>query len=295
MFRLVPHPDAATEPALQLGPAPSGGEGRDASPFQRWQMLPGFFRVLPVGRLKPSASALLVEASSGEPVVTQTRVGSGRALLVGTDETWRWRAGGGEELHERFWLQLVRHAAGEPHAAVSERLGLDLDKIAADVGEVVRAKARDFVGGDPARLRLEVVREGQPARAVPLAQAADSRPGRLTAAVGPLPEGDYQVKLYEADAPQGAVSLPLHVTAGYETELADVTPDGAALARLAEASGGEVYRLDDLPRLVERLRAATRRRSRYVEQRLWDSPYLFVLVVACFAAEWAARKRLGLA
>jgi hypothetical protein len=50
-----------------------------------------------------------------------------------------------------------------------------------------------------------------------------------------------------------------------------------------------------MDRLAGRLHAATERRSRYVEQRLWDSPFLFVFVVACLAAEWAARKRLGLA
>jgi hypothetical protein len=53
--------------------------------------------------------------------------------------------------------------------------------------------------------------------------------------------------------------------------------------------------LEQVGRLADRLRERAARRSSYVEQRLWDSPYLFVLVVACFAAEWAARKRLGLA
>jgi len=85
------------------------------------------------------------------------------------------------------------------------------------------------------------------------------------------------------------------VTSGYEAELADVSGDESVLSRLAEASGGELFRLEQTGRLAERLRATSARRSRFVEQRLWDSPYLFVLVVACFAAEWAARKRLGLA
>ena len=61
------------------------------------------------------------------------------------------------------------------------------------------------------------------------------------------------------------------------------------LRRLAEASGGEVFTPDQMGRLGRRLRADNRRRPRYVEQRLWDSPYLFVLVVGCFGAEWAAR------
>ena len=292
-FRLVPHPDATADPALRLG-----GEG-EAAGLQRWQMLPGMYRVLPVGRLKPSAAALLVEASSGEPVVTQNRVGSGRTFLVGANETWRWRAGGGEETHDRFWLQLVRHAAGEPYAVVSERLGLDVEKVALDAGEVVRAKVRDFAGVGAQGLKLEVVRTGQPggqpARVVALNLAGEGESGRLAGDVGPLPAGEYELRLSETNAAAPGIALTLVVTAGYEAELADVSPDEAGLARVAEATGGEVFRLEDVGRLAERLRATAGRRSRYVERRLWDSPYLFVLVVACFAAEWAARKRLGLA
>jgi hypothetical protein len=85
------------------------------------------------------------------------------------------------------------------------------------------------------------------------------------------------------------------VGGGYEAELADVSADHAVLRRLAESSNGGFYTLEHLERLAGRLRQAAERRPRYVEQRLWDSAYLFVFVVACLAAEWAARKRLGLA
>jgi hypothetical protein len=50
--------------------------------------------------------------------------------------------------------------------------------------------------------------------------------------------------------------------------------------------------LPDLPRL---LAATGDGHSRYSQWRLWDSPLLFLFVVACFGAEWAMRKRLGLA
>ena len=40
--------------------------------------------------------------------------------------------------------------------------------------------------------------------------------------------------------------------------------------------------------------ALTDDRMRFVEHPLWHSPLLFAFVVACFVAEWAMRKRLGL-
>ena len=308
MFRLVPHPDVANESLLRIGRGGGGGGGGGAlSGAQRWQMLPGFYRVLPVARLKPAARELLVEASSGEPVLTEMRVGAGRAFLVGADETWRWRSRGGDDVHDRFWLQLVRHAAGEQYAVRSERLALDVDRVSFDPGDVVQARVRTLspAAAPGAAPRLEVVRDDKPYRTLELAPAGGAESGRFRARVGPLAEGRYELRLSEAAEgaaggeggaiPAGSVALPLHVTASYHAELADVSGDESLLTRLAEASGGEVFRLEQMDRLAQRLRTAGEKRSRYVEQRLWDSPYLFVFVVGCFAAEWAARKRLGLA
>jgi hypothetical protein len=258
-------------------------------------MLPGFYRVMPVGRLKPNAQALLVEASSGEAVLTQMRVGSGRTFLFGADETWRWRSSSGDDVHDRFWLQLIRYAAGEPYAAKSERMALDVDRIAIDAGEDVVARVRTFGGGGAETFRLNVMKDGQVFRTLSATRAGSAESGRYRARVGALPTGDYEVRLSEAAGEAAGLSLPLHVTAGYETELADVSGDESVLARLAESSGGGLYRLEQMGQLAEHLRSATDRRARFVEQRLWDSPYLFVLVVAFLAAEWAARKRLGLA
>jgi hypothetical protein len=67
------------------------------------------------------------------------------------------------------------------------------------------------------------------------------------------------------------------------------------LRRLAEASGGEFVSLDHVARLPQRIAALTDERMRYVEHPLWHSPMLFAFVIACFVAEWALRKRLGLA
>jgi hypothetical protein len=290
MFRLAPDPGAAGESALRLG-----GEG-GAAGAQRWQMLPGFFRVLPIGRLKESAQALLIEASSGEAVLTQMRVGAGRAFLFGANETWRWRFGPIPDAHDRFWLQLIRHAAGESYAARSERLGLDTDRISFDAGESVPIRVRQFGGGDAAELKLEILKDENPFSTVALSPTGGPDSGRFRARVGPLREGDYQLRLSEQGTGSAAsVSLPLHVYSSYETELADVSGDGSVLSRLAEASGGGVYAIEDVGRLAERFEGGSERRSSFVEMRLWDSFYLFVLVVACFAGEWAARKRLGLA
>ena len=87
------------------------------------------------------------------------------------------------------------------------------------------------------------------------------------------------------------MSVPLHVAGSYEAELQNIAPDPERLRRLAESTGGELLRLDQIPRLPDRLADVADNRPRISELSLWDSPYLFVFVVACFGAEWGLRKR----
>lgn len=77
--------------------------------------------------------------------------------------------------------------------------------------------------------------------------------------------------------------------------MADVSGDEGLLRRLAESSGGEFLTLDRLGELQSLLEATIDNRSRFSELPLWDNPFLFLFVVACFGAEWALRKRFGLA
>jgi hypothetical protein len=324
LFRLAPHPDAGDKPFFHLGDdtgagapdaAAAAGEDERRAGLERWQALPGLYRFLPISRLKPTATQLLIEVASGAPVLTETRVGAGRSFLFGTNETWRWRLKAGEREQDRFWLQLVRYAAGEPYAVRSERLAVDLDRVAIESGESVRVRVRavpDASGAAPdvAGYHVEVVRDGRVVQTAPLVRATGADSGRWEATVAPLPDGDYQVRVVRGPATRGKAStqptvtpagpatdlaVSLHVGSSYEAELADVSADYSVLERLAEASGGEFFTLDQLDALSARLKVACERRPRYAEQRLWDSPILFVFVVGCLAAEWAARKRIGLA
>lgn len=326
-FRLVPGPGFERSPALRLE------DGDTAN--RRWEELPGLFRVMPVTQLNPNAStrALLVEPELHAAVLTETQFGPGRAFFLGTDETWRWRFKSREHDQERFWRQLVRYAAEEPYAAREGGLALDADKVSAAPGEAVQVRARVLdpdLESNAAGLRLEVVRDVKAAGAKdepaggsqnvpapttgPTTAASQTRVpapvirsqpltetvpggGRFRATLDGLPEGDYLVRLVNPALAGDArpVQVPLHVSTSYEAELRDVAPDYARLRRLAESTGGQLLRLDQVGTLPDRLTEVADNRPRVTELRLWDSPWLFAFVLACLAAEWALRKRMGLA
>ena len=81
LFRFAPHPEAAGKEFLWLDlgagdDAGAGGPIASSRRPQRWQALPGLYRFLPIGRLKPTARPLLIEVASGAPVLTEMRVGA---------------------------------------------------------------------------------------------------------------------------------------------------------------------------------------------------------------------------
>jgi hypothetical protein len=80
-----------------------------------------------------------------------------------------------------------------------------------------------------------------------------------------------------------------------ETEMADLTGDEGFLRRLAEATGGQFFRLDQLDLLAGKINQIHDDVNRPVEIPLWDGPYVLALVLGCLAAEWGLRKRFGLA
>ena len=306
-----------------------------AASARRWDELPGLWRYLTIDRraLKPAAHALLVERGSGDPLLVEQRLGLGRVLFLAADETWRWRYKGGERDHDRFWTQLLHRAAAEPYALelptpgdARRTIGFDVDRIELAPGEVTRVRARlpgVLPGASPPRVELRrddrVVHTMTLRRIDPAAPSSDAEGHFEVELQAPPALGDYEVRLSLDDShPIDGAVLPMFVRAdgsSGSTEMADVSGDDGDLRRLVAGTGGEVIRLDQVSTLPERIAraraiaaatasvrspsaagdAAVEPRARANEYRLWDSPYLYMLVVGLLGIEWAVRKRIGLA
>lgn len=274
-----------------------------ADPVDDWAQLPAFYRFLSLPPLKPAARALLVERDSGAPLLVENRVGLGRTYFLAMDETWRWRLKVGERYQDRFWLQLVRYAADAPYAAHSGDNWLDADTIAPAPSQPIHIRAkvldeRQNPSQSPTQL-VQLCKGDAVIRTLTL-QITAAGSGRYEGTVDGLPEGDYQLRLAAtrlSSSKSGAAppaTLPLHVEPDTAEEMANLSASAQPLRRLAESTGGAMLTLDQigaLPQMIDRGRTA---QNRIVQNPLWDSFYLYTLVVACFAAEWAIRKHVGL-
>jgi len=289
-LRVVPSPDAAAN-VLRL-------DDDEAASRRRWQELPALFRVMPLTGLKPNVSPLLIEAESRAPVVTESRLGAGRAIFVGLNETWRWRTKVGERDQDRFLLQLVRHAADEPYAARDGGSALDADLVTTKPGGSVRLRASvtttDGTPSSAATVVVTATRDGQAAREVVLGAVAPVGSGRFEGTVDDLAAGNYSFTLADPAA-SGRPAVSVVVEPDRTPELADVSADPKFLQRWADSTGGSyrtIQNTADLPAVLATMGTGG---SSIVERPLWDSPQLFIFVLACLGTEWALRKQAGLA
>lgn len=291
------------QPAFHFMPTPLGERlalrlGEDADQH-RWQELPPVYRFLqiPDKNFYGDVHKLLVETDSGSAVLTERRTGTGRVLFLGLDEIWRWRRKSGDRDVDRFWRQLVRYAAGETYAVGRAGVALDVDRVSCEPGESVHVNARvrgGNTGAAQAAKTLPLQIRGKAFQRTIMLAAEGG--GKFAGTVPALGEGDYQLEINVAARGRAeVVAVPLHVAANDEAEMQNLSGDPQLLSRIARASGGAPFSIDTVDRLPQALDALHNAESQTVRRPLYQSPLLFVFVLACLSGEWAMRKRLGLA
>ena len=288
---------------LRVAPAPTILADQ-MLPLQDWQHLPAVSRLFAIDRPLAGVRPLLIERDSGAAVVTDCPRGAGRIVFVGTDETWRWRTQAGAADRSAFFTQLLRATSRLPYPAAEGNLRLDASNVAPEPYETITIRARVLTTeGTPPEAPTQIVRlmQGQDEAGAATLRNEGTSDGRYSGTLqAPSVEGDYTLRLEAPpepamEIPPAPVTLPLRVATSDEAEMADLSPDQATLRRIAQSSGGRVVPLDQLSALPRMLAEDRERQNALAEYPLWDSPYLFVFVLACLSAEWSLRKKFGLA
>jgi hypothetical protein len=301
-----------------------------ADPGAGWSRLRYVQQIQP-GGLKPTArvlaqaiavpSGLPVAGDAGSrsggvthPLVLLMRYGAGSSLYVATDETWRWRYGLGETLFERFWLQLVRALSRDRLARTDRAALLTATPRRALVEQPVLINLDVFdqrlIERAPASAEVSVTREaedpslsgGESASAARLTlrrasrgtdQAAAGRGLALSATWLPPAPGTWTVRLDD----RSLIAEPLSATVDVSfplDELRRPETDHAALARLAQDTGGEVVPPAELARIADLLPNRERRTVALRTEPIWDAPIVLALLIALLTIEWLGRRAVRL-
>ncbi len=269
-----------------------------------WRRLPEVRWSAALGGLAPGATALLVHPFSLAgptklPLLAIQRVGAGKVMFLGTEDTWRWRREVGDKYHYRFWAQAVRWMVKKQFMKGDPRGRLRLSRAECDVGEEVEVEAF-CLGPDGYPLRsgrvwVEVRREDGSGERVAMKPVAGGW-GKFRAVLRPGKPGNYLcrpiVSIYGEEPLASEARLKVSVA---DLEKRFLAQDTHTLSAIAQASGGEYLRVEEIERLPGLLETRVERRvltAEFSPCRHWA--YYCVLAVV-FASCWLLRKRSGLA
>jgi len=307
-YRVRPTADGLRSVLGNIGGEPDRHE-------QNWETLPMLADYQRLGSLKPGATTLIealgdvyarrgadivVRAGTAVPLLVTQVYGYGHCAVLATASTWRWqmRTPPDDTRHAVFWRQLIRHLAGS--ALPRQRLSLAVEGDTLDVR--VGLKDSRFEPVDTPALAARITPPEGEAFEVDLPRIPGE--GSFADTISVSGPGIYRVDVATGDPgdPDAGIT-PLTARADGLKALARVgMPNleqfGAALnepllRRIAEATGGQFWRPDDLGGLGDALAFGSAGIQERQQLPLWDAPILYLLLILLKCVEWSLRRYWG--
>jgi len=285
-------------------------EGRAHPAFQgvqqTWAKAPELISLMSVGEVKPGATVLMKTADGSDlPVVVAHRYGKGKAVVVLTDCTWRWKLGmaeGGvqEDLLTPFWRQLITWLMPDEQAEKQRRVVQAVaDKLSYELNEPVKLTitATDADGEAVANARVAVVAyapDGKVIERVASRPGGDpsAPPGTYAASFLPHVAGKYKIvvtaRAAGADLGRDEISVMVGDTS---VEMNETDPNHALLKTLASSGAGRYYEPVEAARIADDMVFKPRKHTWTETREVWDKWWVFLTLLGLVTAEWVVRRR----
>ncbi|MEE2936368.1 MAG: glutamine amidotransferase [Planctomycetota bacterium] len=257
---------------------------------------------------------VLLETEQNQPLLVIGGYGRGRTAAVAMDSTWRWWRGGNNEIHRRFWRQLVRWVLGREETN-SQLIQVEMDARRFSSANLpsFQAGVQVMSNGSAAGLTLmaEIIDEsGNTKPVTSSAQSTSEGTGLSTNAsirgtIPKLPPGFYRLRVRPEPSSEALPATEMAFQVIDESrELALPMADPVYLQQLAELTvnhGGGAFTPDEIDQLIETIQQRRQRAETPVveKHRLGDGPFsgwmLFLLFAGALSTEWYLRRQWGLA
>jgi hypothetical protein len=238
----------------------------------------------------------LTAGGTPQPLIAAQRYGQGRSVVFAGEASWRWRMlkPAEDTSYETIWRQLARWiTAGAQGPVTIGAMSPAVAGITDRVSVVVRDQDyRPVANAEVAILLTAPNGEKRPLSA-PLSTAVD---GRYSVATRFDQPGVYRVDAMATRAGErlGTASRPVLV-GGVDLEMSQPRLNDAVLRRLAAQSNGRYLSADDADQLPSLLRESRAEAGTPEVRDLWHNGWSLIVIVGLLAAEWVARRRVGLA
>ena len=232
-------------------------------------------------------------------VMAFQRYGKGRSMVLAVQDTWLWQMDHTvpleDQSHENFWRQLLRWVVAETPDPVEAAP----TSVSVEAGEPVTLEANvldaGFVEVNGAAVNAHITLPTGETRDIPMEWSV-SEDGRYVADFTPDMDGIFEVSVAAGrdSVTFGTAATSVRVAPGTD-EFRDPRQRRSLLERIAEETGGRYYTPETAVNLPEDLRFTGGGVTVTEERDLWDMPILFLLLAGLMGAEWAYRRKRGLA
>ena len=254
---------------------------------------------------RPAATVLATRPTESGfmPVLAVQPLERGRTAVFTGDTTRKWQQGpralGQESPFLQFWGQTVRWLAGRSSAVETQAsITASTDKASYEPGDTifVAATVRDKDGQGANDAKVTATLRGKVGKPEPFALSTVAGPsGHYGGQIEPRMAGAYEIVVAAQVGESTLNSEPLPVEIGrpnLEFERLDL--DEKTLGQIAAESGGRYIHISAADYLIEQLDRTQRKKTLFVEHRLYWPPGVWALFVAVLTTEWLLRRRYQL-
>jgi len=288
------HPDLTdigkSHPITRIIPNKSKNE-------RSWEEMPELEGLNIVQGLTPSAMTLLSTAD-GEPVLAVENIGNGKVAGFMSDSSWKWNfAQGGDgnisPLYDKFWNRLFLWFVNDPELS---DVKIRTDKPIYNPGDsaIVEITTLSAESIDKNSLPTVTFPNGQK-QEIDIESFSDNRyRGEFKVEEG----GIYKISIVPAGESEEYQNLTksetIFIVELPENEIRGPTENSELLKLIANKSGGKYITIRDN---LDKLNLDTSKKKTitgYKTEKLWDNPFIFLLIVGMLSSEWVLRRRWGL-
>ena len=263
--------------------------------------MPGFTTLTRVRNLKPAARELAHvrdELGDRHPALVVQQYGDGRAGALLLGDLWRWslrRDTNQPEDPAKAWRQTIRWLVAD----IPQRVEAKIERTESGDSSAmaIRVTGYDAEFGPLENAAVSVTIESPDGESLVLdAEPSTTVPGLFETMYVPREPGAYRAEVVAIDAEGEEVGRD---DVGWTsdpaaTEFRAIEVNRELLAEIAEATGGEVIEIDELPEFVETLPYGTVPITEAWTSPLWHHPWVLLLAIGCLAGEWGLRRWRGL-
>ena len=232
------------------------------------------------------------------PLVAWQRYGTGKCMIIGTDQLWLLRFKTGDKYHWRVWSQCIQFLTLSRLMGEHKRIRLETDRAIYPVDGQVQLYAHLLddrfepvvqAGFDVVVTALEA--PGAEPQRVTL-RPDSGRPGLYEGYFSPTRPGGYRVEANAGDRIL-ANTTEFQVTDA-EPEMVSTDMQIERLRRIADLSGGNVINMRDIHDLPPLLDREPYEVTYTTQIGLWDNGWMLFILVVLMGSEWIVRRRYDL-